>query len=208
MARRPEGPPGTRAKRPIAGRAPRHPEAGAGRPVEHNKAEERSGARGVPAAVGCAACVARAASARSGPGKFVNSGLCGRRLAAPEGIALQGLPPGRVAATSPPPRCKMLRHRPGKETPAPPRPGAPRRPKLGFLRPPFSPLAPTGPQGLPASVPPPVASSVHLCPPRPPWLSSFFPTLPDPNSRGRSSGRWREVTALLRKCRRSDTPDT
>ena len=71
--------------------------------MEH-KAEESEGAwcPGYPRLwAGCGARVTQATSARSGHGKFANSGLCVQHLAAPEVTALQALPLGGRYPPSP-----------------------------------------------------------------------------------------------------------
>lgn len=96
-----------------------------------------------------------------------------------------------AAPTPPPTHCKMLQHRPGKETPT----------RSPFRRAPSTRL-PCPLPGLLLSLAP--ADCLFLCLPLwapgfisalycPASLSPFFSTLPDPNGRGRSSGRWRKV---------------
>lgn len=101
-------------KRPIAERhqdAGRQAQGESCNTTKRKSARERTEAR-LPGAVGGGARVAPATLASPGHGKFVNSGLRGQHLAAPQVTALQGL------STPPPTHCKMLQHRPGKETPA------------------------------------------------------------------------------------------
>lgn len=115
MARGSQGPPGRPGKRPIAERAPSTPrQAQEDKPntTKRKSARERTEEAWLPAAVGGGVRLAPAASASPGYGKFINCGLRGQRLAAPEVTALQGLP---IPA---PTHCKMLHHRPGKEMPA------------------------------------------------------------------------------------------
>lgn len=194
------GAPRAPGKGPIAQRARGLRRQAQGDPWHTKRKKARSVASGLPRAAGwlrSARGPAYLCALRHGHGKFANSRLCGQRLAAPEVTALQALPPGRHPP-SPQPRptakCsskgQVRRRRPAPLPRAHPAPGC----RVGGSPGPFAPTCPADSllQFLPPWSPRSVSALYRL-----PSLLPFFPILPDPNGRGRSSGGRREVRGAL-----------